>query len=47
MANRSYPIGFCAVIVAGMNLLSTRFDRVSLLALGIFLAYLLIPVFAA
>ena len=47
MANRSYPIGLCAVIFGGMNLLTTHFDRISLLSLGIFLAYLLIPVFAA
>ena len=46
MANRSCPIALCAGSLRGMNLLSTRFDRVSLLAMGIFLAYLLIPAFA-
>ncbi len=44
MANRSYPNEVIAVIFRDMTLLTTRFDHASLLAMAIFLAYLLIPV---
>ena len=47
IANGSYPNPPCAAIFPAMNLLSTRLDRTSLLAIGVFLAYLLLPYWAA
>ena len=45
MAYPSYPNPLFGAMVRGMTVLTTRFDRASLLALGIFLAYLLIPAY--